>query len=87
MTAPSCTDDEFISIWNKFGSPTRVAKELNISVRAVMERRNRISSSRNIDLSTWNDTSSRRITLKHDEGRIDYENDNGVVIAFSDAQY
>ena len=86
MAAAACTDDEFISLWQKYGSPTRVAKELCINVRSVMLRRNRLAALGN-DLKTWNDTSERRIVLKHDEGRIDMDLENGVVIVFSDAHF
>jgi len=83
----SCTEEEFVAMWNKLGSPTRVAKELGITERKVYERRNYIQSKTGVDLKSWNDTSSRRITLKHDEGRIDMNIENGTVIVFSDAHF
>lgn len=87
MAKEACTEDEFIALWKKYGSPQIVATQLKVSVRRVLERRRGIESMRGISLDTWNDTSTRRITLKHDEGRIDYNLQNGRVIVFSDAHY
>lgn len=86
MAAPSCTDAEFIALWNAHGSPTRIAKHLGISVKNIYIRRNRLASLGH-DLATWNDTSERRVVLKPDEGKIDYSIRNGRVIVFSDAHY
>lgn len=81
MPAPACTDEEFRAAWAKYGSPQRVASEIGMSVRRVYARKEKLG------LETWNDTSDRRLVLRHDEGRIDYSIDNGVVIVFSDAHY
>lgn len=81
MAAPACTDEEFRIAWAKFGSPQRVASELGMSLRRTYARKEKLG------LHTWNDTSVRRVVLRHDEGRIDYTIDNGVVIVFSDAHY
>lgn len=86
MSQAACTEEEFIAIWNKFGSPCRVARELGVNVKSVYNRRNRLQSMGH-SLESWNDTSSRRITIKHDEGRIDMNLENGVVIVFSDAHF
>ncbi len=81
MSKPACTDEEFKRLWDKFGSPTVVSRELGISVKNVHIRKNKLG------LKTWNDTSERRMVLKHDEGRIDYNLQDGIVIVFSDAHY
>lgn len=87
MTKAVCTESEFIALWGRLGSPTAVARELKVDSRTVMRRRNNIVAKKGINLDTWNDTSCRRIVLKHNEGRIDMSIDNGIVIVFSDAHF
>lgn len=81
------SDEVVIAAWKKFGSPGLVAKELGQDVRKIHERRRSIETRHGITLPTWNDTSDRRVVLKHDEGRIDFQVENGCVIVFSDAHY
>lgn len=85
-TAPLCTDDEFIALWKKLGSPTLVARSIGGSVRAVQSRKARLEA-RGHELPAWNDISERRVVLKHNEGRIDYSIQNGSIIVFSDAHF
>jgi hypothetical protein len=80
------TTEEFLAAWEKYGSPTLVARHLGSSVRGVQNRRTSLIA-KGHDLRVWNDISDRRVVLKHDEGRIDYCIDNGVVIVFSDAHF
>lgn len=82
-----CSDETFIELWKKLGSPGLVAKELGITSRGVTDRRANVESRYKIELPTWNDTSSRRVVVKKDEGRIDLDIPNGVVIVFSDAHF
>lgn len=81
-----CTEEEFIALWKKLGSPTLVAKAIKGSLRGVQNRKARIVA-KGIDLPVWNDISDRRVVLKHNEGRIDYSLQNGSIIVFSDAHY
>ena len=37
-----CSDEEFIKLWKKLGSPTLVGKELGINPRSAMTRRKNI---------------------------------------------
>lgn len=50
MTAPSCTRERFVEIWNVLGSPSLVAKELGITARKVQERRKKIEQAYGIKL-------------------------------------
>lgn len=81
MPVAKCTDEQFKEIWSKCGSPSIAAKRLGMSIRRAYEWKNRLG------LETWNDTRNKKLTLKHEEGRIDYGIENGVVIVFSDAHY
>jgi hypothetical protein len=87
MTARSCTDAEFIASWEKHGSPTLVSKDIGLSVRRVAARRRQVEGDHGITLPVWNDISDRRVVVKHNEGRVDYNVQNGVVIVFSDGHF
>ena len=81
MRPKGITDEQFIEVWNRLGSPTLVAKELNLSIRNCQERRSKLN------LETWNDTSVRRKVIKSHEGRIDLTIEKGTIIVFSDAHF
>lgn len=83
MPLPTVSEDEFIQMWKKLGSPRLVATKLRQAERVVLARRRAIESRRGITLETWND---RRV-IKHAEGRIDLTIQDGVAIVFSDAHY
>jgi len=75
------TNEQFIDLWNKLGSPSLVAKATGTNITNVHNRRAKLG------LKTWNDTSSRRIVKVSHEGRINYNIENGSIIVFSDAHY
>lgn len=81
MAVAACTDEEFIQLWERYGSPSLVARHLGVAERRVHSRKKRLG------LVTWNDISDRRITKVHDEGRVNLHIENGCVIVFSDAHY
>ena len=83
------TDQEFISTWQRLGSPAAVARELGVSVRNVFDRRNRIQRRYQIELATTHDARFQvqtRIALPHDGVRSLAEL-SGHVIVFSDAHF
>lgn len=86
MAAESCTEDEFIALWNKYGSPSLMAKAIGVTARNIISRRDGIKARRGIDLPVWNNQQVGA-RVNHTEGRIDISIDNGVVIVFSDAHY
>lgn len=88
MAKAKSTDAEFIAVWQRLGSPTLVARELDIDVAVAHRRRGRLEA-KGISLPTWNDTSDRgmRERRKDHQGRIDLEIDNGVIVVFSDAHF
>jgi len=53
MTAAACTEQQFIELWNKLGSPQAVADALGVNVRTVHNRRNRLAD-KGIPLVTTN---------------------------------
>ena len=48
------SDDDFIKLWQKLGSPILVAKELSMPPRSVMNKRVAIECKYNIKLETHN---------------------------------
>jgi predicted phosphodiesterase len=54
MKKPALSDEEFIALWNKLGSPSLVGTKLNIAPSSVMRRRASIEMRLNIKLPTHN---------------------------------
>jgi len=86
MAAAACTEEEFIALWKKLGSPSLMAKALGVSDRNVIARRRRIESTTGVPMPIWN-SQQNGARVNHTEGRIDISIDSGVVIVFSDAHY
>lgn len=85
MSAPAlCSDQKFIDTWNELGSATLVAKRLRMHVSSVHQRRKTLEARYKIELVSWNDLSLRRIIKTYNEGRIDLQIENGVIVVFSD---
>lgn len=83
-------DDGFIDLWNRLKSPTRLAKELNVDVRAVMSRRRRLENKYKIELRSESvyGTSKQHLSVSHiHKARIELGLLNGVVLVFSDAHF
>jgi len=82
MSRTGLSDQEFITIWNKFnGSATQVAKHLDVTVRGVCSRRRRIEAKLQTNLpseSLWGGK------VKKISYRQVSENITGPVVIFSD---
>jgi hypothetical protein len=76
------TDDELITAWQKYRSPSKVAKIFNVSLRGLMERRRKIEASRNIKLSV-----DPKVEISPSRGRSTLDIAGGVILVFSDAHY
>lgn len=87
MATAACTEDEFIALWEKHGSPTKVARELGICVRKVHARRDRIEARRGISLRSRFAPGGVPVTVKNHAGRINMDIDDGTVIVFGDAHF
>jgi len=86
----TCTDDEFIQIWGKLQSATKVARELGISIRNVQNRRRNLETFYNIKLFSADPRSSYydpRQASYSPLKQIDLGILDGVVIVFSDAHF
>jgi hypothetical protein len=93
MTASRYTEEEFITIWNRLGRPSLVAREMGLTERKVLERRRAIENRRGISLDSW---ACKNKPLA--EALIHYALDdhpaikhlqieNGIAIVGSDAHY
>ena len=85
----STTDEKFIEIWNRLGSPSLVATELHIAPQAVHKRRRKIEQRCGIELLTSIDSRTQqqkqyRVSEKV-RGRLAV--DNGNILIGSDAHY
>lgn len=88
MTIAACSEEEFIDLFQKLGSPTAVATALGISVRNVYTRRNYLQDKLGITLAAHSDgRGAVPMTIKNHQGRIDVEMENGTAIVFSDAHF
>jgi hypothetical protein len=86
----TCTDDEFIQIWGKLQSATKVARELGISIRNVQNRRRNLETFYNIKLFSADPRSSYydpRQASYSPLKQIDLGILDGTVIVFSDAHF
>lgn len=82
------SEQDFIDTWQKYGSPTEVAKILGLSVRNVMGRRNNLQRLKGISLVTrsQNNHTTYLRTQTFDKRR-DIEVRDGTVVVYSDAHF
>lgn len=91
--ATKVTTEEFISTWNKYGSPEMVAKATGLTIRAVYNRRNDIQKNHGIELVSFGALSPKANGDKHAQLTIEPDSRNmrvkltGHVVVFSDAHY
>lgn len=88
MASPACSDQEFITLWEKIGSSSKLATYLKVTVRNVQERRRRIEKRYNISLKSSSSLSPDfKITYPENNVRTTAQISNGVVIVASDCHY
>ena len=82
--------EEFINIWSRFGSASKVAKCLDVSERSVLNRRRRIEQDTNQPLISFDDRSqaySNVQPIQTSLNKIELGILNQTVIVFSDAHF
>ena len=84
MVAPTISDEDFINLWRSEG-PTALARQLNISVRGVFNRRRNVEVRNNIRLVTPNPNKERDAPVyqPHPE-RATFNIHDGIVLVGSD---
>jgi len=81
-------EDEFIALWDKYGSASKIAKILDIGVRSVYSRRKEIERRTGKTLiSTDPRFGNFTITYPGNGVRAKAEIDNGVIMVASDCHY
>lgn len=94
MPKATLSDQQFIELWRRTGSPVRVAEEAGISERAVYARRNRIERSFGFELAAaafksdkkhGHETTQLILSSRRETNRINIS--DGVIIVGSDAHY
>lgn len=86
MSAPSCSDKDFIALWRTYCSPQRVADHLQISLRNTLARRRRIEERHNVILLSSNNK-TRHFELEDHPAIVNLNIDDGVVLVASDCHY
>jgi len=82
------TDDEFIAVWNKYHSATKVAEALDLDVRNVHARRKSVERKHSIQLVSGDKRSPTfNITIPGNGIRTKVEIDDGVIMVASDCHY
>jgi len=77
------SDEEFIELWNIHKSPSKIAKIIETTERAVYKRRNAIAKRHNIALETHKEVR----TWTPPKPKLELGIENGTVVVFSDAHF
>jgi hypothetical protein len=86
--AQKVSDEDFISMWNKYGSAAQIARMLDMNVRNVFARRKSIESKYSIELKSSDVRSPTfNITVPGNGVRTKVEMDEGVIMVASDCHY
>lgn len=80
------TDQEFIEAWDRLGSPNLVAKYLDMSVRAVYDRRRRLENKTDQALITTN-AQNPAYSVSGSRAVVRVGLDNGVLLVASDCHF
>lgn len=88
------TEDEFVKLWARYGSPAKIAEITGLTQRAVYARRSKIEEKLGVPLIADGTTGTPKhtnpavkliVSSKRDVNR--FEIDNGVIVVGSDAHY
>lgn len=85
------TDQDFIDLWKRLGSPAEVAEATGIAVRSVYQRRRNIEARMGIELNSDMKSGEKRENIEHNRvvSKVGHRNlleiKDGHVIVFSDA--
>lgn len=88
MAKPSCTDQEFIGLWNKHGSVKQLSDILGVSERNISIRRRRIEEKYSIILAgVAKNSPDFKVTYPENNVRVNVELQNGIIVVGSDCHY
>jgi predicted phosphodiesterase len=80
------TDAEFIELWHKYKSASRMAKELGMDTRSIFERRRNVENRYRMRLVA-DDPRAQKYYVRDYMSRMDVDMDDGVIFVASDAHY
>ena len=86
MGLARCSDEDFIELWNKHQSGSILAKALDIDLRNVLRRRNRMEKKYNIKLEA-KERPSQRLMIPENKVRTNLSMEDGLIIVGSDCHY
>lgn len=84
------SEDQFIALWTKYGSGTKISEATGVSVRSVMNRRKAIERRRGIVLEADSPHGLKQPTrffYRHNMARADANLYNGQIFVASDCHY
>lgn len=86
MTAPRCTDEEFLGLWGKHrGNAQSIAKELGLTApRSVFARRRRLEVKHGAVLRATENESIKKL---HRKPRLETNVKSGIILVGSDCHY
>lgn len=89
MGIKKVSDEEFINLFKKLGSPKRVAEVLGMDVSAIYRRRERLQDKESIILPSFNakQESILKTVIPDNKRIITHEVENGTVFVASDCHY
>jgi predicted phosphodiesterase len=80
------TDAEFIELWHKHKSASRMARELGMDIRNIYERRRNLENRYRMRLVA-DDPRAQKYYVRDYMSRMDVDMDDGVIFVASDAHY
>jgi predicted phosphodiesterase len=80
------SDAEFIELWHKYKSASRMAKELGMDTRSIFERRRNLENRYRMRLVA-DDPRAQKYYVRDYMSRMDVDMDDGVIFVASDAHY
>jgi hypothetical protein len=86
MAQARCSDEDFIELWNKHKSSTKLAKILEVDVRNILRRRKFLEKKYNIKLIA-KEKASIRLTIPENKVRTNLSIEDGLIIVGSDCHY
>jgi len=88
MRKPSCTEQEFIALWNKHGSVKELSDILGISERNINSRRRKIEEKHGIALAgVAKNSPDFKVTYAYNNVRTNVQLENGIIVIGSDCHY
>jgi hypothetical protein len=88
VTAPACSDDEFIELWRTHGgSADKIGEALCVSSRSVLARRRRLEDKLHAAIPARNGEHYAHLSPREHKARHELSVQSGQVVVFSDAHF